>query len=646
MHARLLPVRHVFRYPVYFFALDLDELPHINLRLFGNNRREIWSLRDADYLEKRGGSIREKLIAFLAERDCADGIERIELVTGPRFFGYAFNPVNFYFCHRSDGSPRCAVAEVNNTFGERHFYLLDDLAAGADGFSRAKSQKEFHVSPFNNMKGGYTFAFSFANGRADLRVNLLRDGETVINTQWSGRAMPLTDGNLLRVLAKYPLSALLTVPRISWEAAKLHFGKKMKVFSKPVPKSSSTIQIAPPSLFQRVSMRLVLPYLEKLRVGCLRLTLPDGTKKIYGTPGTAPDISFRVKDYRFFVRALRDSEIGFGESFMAGEWETGDLPGLIELFIRNRDVFHDDDIATARIGRIVNWLLHKRRENTLVGSRANISNHYDLSNDLFRLFLDPTMMYSCALYESDAESLEEAQQNKLRSLIRKANIGPQDHVLEIGSGWGQFAIEAARLTGCRVTTITISQQQLELARQRIREAGLEDKISVELRDYRNITGQYDKIVSIEMIEAVGHEYLGSFFAICDRVLKPGGVMALQVISMPDQRYETYRKGVDWIQKHIFPGGHLPSLGAMKDAMALNSRLGVQQLEDIGLHYARTLREWRERFMLQQDRIRALGFDDEFIRKWQYYFAYCEAAFATRALHDFHLVLARPAVPGA
>lgn len=641
MHARLAPERHVFRYPVYFFALDLDELPKLGLRLFGYNTHRPWTLRDADYLRKEPGAIREKLLSLLQEKGCGDGIARIELVTSARLFGYAFNPVSFYFCHGPDDSLRAVVAEVNNTFGERHFYVLDRPETGADGFARAQAGKKFHVSPFNNVKGDYDFAFSVKDGRIDLRVNLLRDGQTIINTQWLGQARPLTDMNLLRTGARHPLATLLTVPRITWQAAKLYWGRKLAFHPKPIPESPMTIQTAKPSLGQRIAMRLVLPYLDKLRKGHLTLVLPDGTQRTYGTPGSQPAIVFRVKDYRFFVRALRDSEIGFGESYMAGEWETDDLPGLIQLFIENRDVFHDDDIGSARIGRLLNRLLHTRRKNTLTGSRKNIASHYDLSNDLFRLFLDPTMMYSCALYSSPGESLEDAQRNKLHALIRKASIQPDDHVLEIGSGWGQFAIEAVRQTGCRVTTITVSQQQHDLARQRIREAGLSDRIEVELRDYRLIEGRFDKIVSIEMLEAVGHEYLGTFFSICDRVLKPGGVMALQVISMPDNRYETYREGVDWIQKHIFPGGHLPSLDAMKDAMSHNSKLAVQNFEDIGLHYVQTLRAWRERFMARQEEVRAMGFDDEFIRKWQYYFAYCEAAFASKALHDFHLVLARP-----
>lgn len=644
MHARLTPVRHAFTYPAYFLALDLDELPELNrrLKLFGFDRRRPWSIRTTDYLDREPGTIRERLVQHVRSSGVTAELGRIELVTCARFLGYVFNPVSFYYCHDLGGQTVCIVAEVNNTFGERHLYILRHLTRHADGFLRDEAGKTFHVSPFNNRAGDYQFAFSDLADTADMRVDLHRGGERIMDTQWFGTARPLTDAQLLKIAVRHPFATLLTVPRILKEAARLYWGRKLGFHSKPAPESPMTIRTVPPTLWQRIAMRLVLPYLEKLRKGCLRLTLPDGQTRIYGQPGQPPEIEFRVKDYEFFSRALRDSEIGFGESYMYGEWETNDLAGLIQLFIENRNVFHDDDIKTAWISNALNSVMHRRRRNTKTGSRRNIREHYDLSNEMFGLFLDPTMMYSCALYTKPGETLEQAQINKLHALIRKANIGPNDHVLEIGSGWGQFAIEAVRQTGCRVTTVTVSQQQLELATQRVQEAGLSDRITIELRDYRDITGQFDRIVSIEMLEAVGHEFLATYFEVCDRVLKPGGSIALQVISMPDNRYETYRRGVDWIRKHIFPGGHLPSLEAMKTAMSLNTKLAIQQVEDIAMHYPQTLREWRASFTGAEARVKELGFDDVFIRKWEYYFAYCEAAFATRAIQNLQIVMAKPA----
>jgi cyclopropane-fatty-acyl-phospholipid synthase len=286
-------------------------------------------------------------------------------------------------------------------------------------------------------------------------------------------------------------------------------------------------------------------------------------------------------------------------------------------------------------------MMHRLRPNTIEGSRKNIHDHYDLGNDFFRLFLDEeTMLYSAAFHRDVNEPLAEAQRNKLHKLIERAEIKPGDHVLEIGCGWGGFAIEAVRKTGCRVTAITISQAQYDLATQRVKAAGLEGRIEVKICDYRKIEGQFDRVVSIEMIEAVGHEFLPDYFSAIDRALKPGGKAVLQAITIPHERYENYRRDVDWIRKHIFPGGHLPSVEVLHEAAGSKAALRIESLEDIGPHYALTLREWRRRFLAQLDRVKAMGFDDEFIRKWDFYFALCESSFASRVLGNHHVVLSR------
>lgn len=633
MHARLEPARHVFRYPSVFFALDLDELPRRSGFWFGYNRLGVFTLRDRDHLEAGPGSIREKLARRLQREGIGGEIGRVEMITSARFLGRGFNPVSFYRVFDRCGVLKAVVAEVNNTFGERHVYVLPPE-------DRPSAEKVFHVSPFNTVEGEYRFRLIRSDGQVDIRVDLWRDGREIIKTRWDGCAAPMTTRQLARAAFQWPSSVLLTWPRIHWQAAKLFFLRRLRFHPSPSPpRSSDTLMTRKPSIVDRVAMRLVLPYLSDIRTGALVLQWPNGQGLRYGLPDASPEIAVRVRNWKFFRRILLDGDIGFGESYMAGEWETDDLPGLIALFLANRHVF-ESQAATAVLGRWLNRAFHTRRRNTRAGSRRNIREHYDLSNDLYRLFLDPTMMYSCAIYRDPNETLEEAQKNKLHALIRKAGIRPEHHVLEIGSGWGAFAIEAVRQTGCRVTTVTISEQQWQLARQRVREAGLEDSILVELRDYREIAGRYDRIISIEMIEAVGHEYLEEFFAVCDRALAPGGRVALQVITMPDERYEAYRRGVDWIQKHIFPGGHLPSIGALSEAMRARSSLAVEQIEEIGLHYARTLREWRANFLAARDRVRALGFDETFIRKWMYYFSYCEAAFAMRAVRNHHLVLSR------
>lgn len=645
MHARLEPVRHAFSYPVYFFGLDLDELPALaeHVRGLAYNRRNVLSIWDRDYLDEAAGTIRDKLQRFLQPLTGPEEVTRIFLVTAARFLGYVFNPVSFYYCYSANGSLRCAVAEVNNTFRERHLYVLDQprIDNGAACFQAAKA---FHVSPFNDLQGDYFFSFSPPHPEVDVRVDILREGRVVFKSQLYGKALPLDTKHVAGTLARYPLAALMTMPRIMTQAAKLYFGKRLPVYAKPAPASPLTIRTAPATLWERSCERLALGLFERLERGTLTVHMPDGSTRNFGgvLPGISAEWSIRVPS--FWARAMRDGEIGLGEGYMLGEWDSPDVTALIRFLIDNRHRLDDGDIRWARFGRAVNRLLHLARRNTVAGSRKNISAHYDLSNDFFKLWLDPTMLYSAAYFERPNLTLEEAQRAKMRKLIEAARIGPGHHVLEIGSGWGGFAIEAARRTGCRVTSITISERQLEEARARAAAAGLSDRIDFQLLDYRKVQGRYDRIVSIEMLEAVGKEYFGTYFETLDRVLAPDGVAALQVITMPDQRYARYSKSVDWIQKHIFPGGHLPSLGALVRAMTNHSTLHVESVENIGPHYAPTLRRWRENFEARLHEVRALGYDEIFIRKWRYYLCYCEAAFATRALDNLHLVLTRTCNP--
>jgi cyclopropane-fatty-acyl-phospholipid synthase len=281
------------------------------------------------------------------------------------------------------------------------------------------------------------------------------------------------------------------------------------------------------------------------------------------------------------------------------------------------------------------------RANTLRGSRRNIHAHYDLSNELFQIFLDDSMTYSSAVFPSESSTLDEGQLEKLDGICRKLDLDEGDHILEIGSGWGSFAMHAASQYGCRVTTLTLSEEQQTLARQRIREAGLENRIDVQLRDYRAMTGQFDHIVSIEMFEAVGFRYYGAFFGACERLLKPHGRMFLQSITIPDQRFDTYRRDFDWTRKYIFPGSLLASIQGIADALKRRTTLRIDSMTDIGPDYARTLRMWRERFLGRVEEVRRLGFDDRFIRMWEFYLATCEASFAARYIGNVQMILTRP-----
>ena len=385
--------------------------------------------------------------------------------------------------------------------------------------------------------------------------------------------------------------------------------------------------------------------LSKMQRGRLRMRLVDGAEKVFGGLGTEPSAEIRVKDAEFFRCCVLYGPIGFAEAYMDGLWETGDLVAVISWFIRNADestVMEGSGKTDPRIGLLglAHKVAHKLRPNSRRTSRRNIADHYDLSNDFFRLWLDPTMTYSSAYWDRPGAALEDAQVRKYDVLCRKLRLQPSDQVLEIGSGWGGFSMHAAKNFGCRVTTVTISQAQLDEAQARIAAAGLADRIDLRLEDYRALCGQFDKIASIEMLEAVGDKYLDGFFAQCHRLLKRHGLLGLQYITCPDSQYEVLRRGVDFIQRHVFPGSLLNSIGRVNVAINRTGDLFLHDLDDMGPYYARTLHVWRENFHRVLDAVRAQGFDETFIRKWDYYFAYCEAAFATRHISVVQAIYTR------
>ena len=391
-------------------------------------------------------------------------------------------------------------------------------------------------------------------------------------------------------------------------------------------------------LLPGLARRLVHARLSGLRHGRLALH-EQGESRSFGAAGGAA-VNVTVRHPAFYPELAFGGSVGAGEAYMLGHWVADDLTGLMRLLLRNREALDGMEGGLARLSSPLRVSAHWLHRNTRAGSRRNISAHYDLGNDLYRLFLDETMMYSSAIFERPGMTLAEAQAAKLEAICRKLALGPQDHVLEIGTGWGGFALHAAGKYGCRVTTTTISPNQHALATERVRAAGLADRVSVLLRDYRDLEGAYDKLVSIEMIEAVGHQYFGEFFRVCEQRLHPGGRMLLQSITIADQRYEQARREVDFIKRYIFPGCCIPSVTALASEMTSASRLRIVALEDIGPHYATTLARWRENFLGNAPRVRALGYPDTFIRMWQYYLSYCEGGFAERALGDVQLVLER------
>ena len=392
--------------------------------------------------------------------------------------------------------------------------------------------------------------------------------------------------------------------------------------------------------------KVILSLFTKMNMGTLEITMPSGEFIRLGTGEGNIRATIRIKDSSFFKRCVLYGDIGFGEAYMDGIWETDSITNLISWFLLNVDnapTVSGSSVqnVTLNILKIFNKIYHFKRANSVNGSRKNISEHYDLNNDFFALFLDPTMTYSSAYFREEAMGLQQAQVEKYDRLCRELHLKPTDHVLEIGTGWGGNAIYMAKTYGCRVTTATISEEQYKLAKERIEKENLSDKINIVLKDYRLLEGTFDKIVSIEMLEAVGAEFLDVYFKKCNDLLAKQGILAIQVITCPDSRFDSLRTGVDWIQKHIFPGSLLPSVSAINKSVNNTGNMTLVDLKDIGLHYAKTLAMWREQFNAQLDGVKQLGFDERFIRKWNYYLSYCEGAFAMRNINVMQMVYARP-----
>ena len=390
---------------------------------------------------------------------------------------------------------------------------------------------------------------------------------------------------------------------------------------------------------------IVLDMLAKMEKGRLSIVLPSGESFVLGN-GKGISANIEIRNENFFKRCVLFGDIGFGEAYVDGDWETDNISNVIKWFllnIENAPGVSGSQTKTFALNLLKIWnkLSHWKNANNLSGSRKNISEHYDLNNDFFKLFLDPTMTYSSAYFKEERLDLQKAQIEKYKRLCEKLKIKSSDHVLEIGSGWGGNAIFMAKNYGCKVTSITISEEQLKFAREKVNEENLSDKIKIELLDYRKLEGKFDKIISIEMLEAVGDEFMEIYFKKCHELLKKDGILALQVITCPDSRYESLRKGVDWIQKHIFPGSLLPSVGRINQAINSTGNLSLFDLKEFGLDYAKTLSIWREQFNKNISEIKKLGFDDQFVRKWNYYFSYCEAAFSMRNINVMQLVYSPP-----
>jgi cyclopropane-fatty-acyl-phospholipid synthase len=395
-----------------------------------------------------------------------------------------------------------------------------------------------------------------------------------------------------------------------------------------------------------IAKKVVFKVLEKLQGVGLILAEREGDTYHIGDQSADLQAQLIVNHPGFYKRILTGGSIAAGEAYVDGWWDSPDLTNVVRVLARNMPIMDKLEAKVGWMTTLAEKISHKIRRNNKDNARENISAHYDLGNALYSLFLDSKMLYSCAIYRSEQDDLLSAQVNKMDRLCGQLNLKPTDHLLEVGTGWGALAIHAAKHYGCRVTTTTISKEQYDWAKECVEQQGLGDKITLLLDDYRDLTGQYDKVVSVEMVEAVGKEYLTTYIKKCQSLLKPGGLLALQTITITDQRYESYSRGVDFIQKHIFPGGFLPSITVLANQMTKHSDFVIRDIKDIGLDYARTLSDWHQAFDQKTDKLAQLGYDQRFVRMWRYYFCYCEGGFLERSISTVQLIASRPNEAGS
>jgi len=639
-HKRYKPKTHFFNYPLYMVEVDVNSLDKLNTKglFFGHNQRGVFSIWDCDYLEEGKGQLALKVSRLMEQSVASRDITHIKLVTIPRFFFKPFRPVSFYLGYSSSGVLLTMIAEVSNTYRETQYYLLDHPMQHSEG-CRFSMDKHFHVSPFFDENGTYVFKVSDTKTLFSVQITYSVKGEPMFYADFKGEKRPLTTANGVFMLFRYPFTTLFILPRIFWQAAKLYFFKGIPAKSKPPQPEKNALRPMPMSSFHKRFIKQLEDVCRSFSKGKLTMTLPDKQTYYFGTGTIPPQAEIMVTNNWFFKSIRAGGEIGLGESYIRGEWESPEVEKVIEFMILNKEELEKRFGGSVLINAL-NTVKHFLRRNTLKQSKENIAEHYDLGNDFYSLFLDPSRMYSSAIFDNDGDSLEEAQKRKVDRLIDGLCLNKASHVLEIGSGWGYVAARIVERYGCKVTTITLSEEQKRYIESMILEKGLSQHITVLLQDYRTMQGQFDAIISIEMIEAVGHEYLPAYFQTCNRLLIPGGRLSLQAITYPDDQYDDYRKRTDFIRKHIFPGGHLPSLKVISDI--LSSSTQFHQIDDFNIaqSYAQTLAMWKRTFIEKKDEIFSMGFNEPFYRKWIYYFSYCEAAFRTNFLGCYQLLYER------
>ena len=642
-HNRQTPVHHFFEYRSYSWYVDLDDLPSLPwwLRAFAR-----FDPRD-HFTGRPDQSLRDRVHAYLADHDAALPDGRITALLQARVLGYVFNPISLFWCHDSDGVLRQVIVEVHNTYGQRHVYLLPPAN------TPVLVTKKFYVSPFNPVSGNYQVLAPRPDREVDVVVSLHGDGQPAFVATLRGTRRPATARHIVRMQILSPLAPLMVAWRIRIQGIALWLRRVPVVPRKPGigdkrlpaidPERWPAVAKVPSGPGAAVSEAVAKQLLRRIATRLpLRFAYPDGT--VIGAGDVAsPTLVINQPD-RLARRIGRHGLIGFGESYMAGEWESDALTGVLTVLAT--DMHNLVPTALQRLRPIVVAAQPDSSRPSREQARRNVAAHYDLSNDLFEEFLDETMTYSSAMFAKLPASwpdLAAAQRRKIDRLLDAAGVGPGTRLLEIGTGWGELAIRAAR-RGAHVRSVTLSERQQWRAGQRVAAAGLSDRVQIELRDYRDVGGNYDAVISVEMIEAIGFRAWPNYFRTLERLLTPDGRLVIQAITMPHDRMLATRNTHTWIQKYIFPGGLIPSAKAILDITEGQTGLRPVDMFSLREDYAETLRLWRERFMQRRKTLAHVGFDEVFARMWELYLAHAEAGFRSGYLNVYQWAFVKKAGP--
>jgi cyclopropane-fatty-acyl-phospholipid synthase len=629
-HRRFAEHAHEFRHRVAMIYLDLGELDGLlDGRL--TRSRAVVRFRRSDYLGDPRVPLGDAVRALVAERTGTAPCGPVRLLTHLRTFGHCFNPVSFYYCFAPGGERlEAIVAEVTSTpWRERHAYVLEPGAHDGRAVLAGSFEKALHVSPFMAMDQRYAWRALVPGPTLTVHIESTEHGTRAFDATLSLRRKPLDRRSLASMTLRDPAATQRMLVLIYAHAVALRL-KGVRV--KRRPRTTTTRA-------QAVARKVILTLAARIATG--RLTVREaGRSDVVLGPGGSANATIEVRSPRVWLVIGRGVG-GCVDSYLRGLWDSPDLAAVFRVAARN--VATLDPLRNRMSLLRTPWLRLRSgfARNTPARARKDIAAHYDLGNELFALMLDPLMMYSCGVFEHRDVTLHAAQLRKLELVCEKLDLGPGDRVLEIGSGWGGFAVYAATTHGCHVTTTTISEQQHELATRRVHAAGVQDLVDVRRDDYRALSGSFDKLVSLEMIEAVGHRDFGTFFECCARVLAPHGTMLLQVITIDDRAYEVSKLARSFIRTYIFPNGCLPSQNVIADCLARRTDMRMVHLEDFSHHYAETLRRWRANFDGADAQIAKLGYDERFRRLWRAYLAYCEAGFEERRISLVQMVIDKP-----